>query len=70
MMRLLPESTAVDLRTTSMISQKLVEEAHRALETQKGLFTLPNCAKGFEGIMLSSSFWAWSLSHQRSILCL
>ena len=55
-MRLLPESAVVDLHTTSTISQKLVEEAHWASETWKGLFTLSDCAKGFESIFAKEGF--------------
>jgi len=39
-----------------MISQKLAEEAHQASETQKGLFTLLDCAKGFESIFAKEDF--------------
>ena len=54
--RLLLEPTAVDLHITSTISQKLVKGAGRALETQKGLFTLPNCARGFESVFAKEDF--------------
>ena len=54
--RILPESTTEDLCATSMISQKLAEEAHQASETQKGLFTLLDCAKGFESIFAKEDF--------------
>jgi len=56
MTRLLLESTAADLCTTFTIFQKLAEGARRALETQKGLFTLPNCAKGFESMFAKEDF--------------
>jgi len=56
MTRLLPESAATDLRTTSTISQKLTEGACRASESQKGLFTLPNCARGFESVFAKEDF--------------
>jgi len=56
MTRILLEPTAEDLHTTSMISQKLAEEAHQASETQKGLLTLPNCAKGFELVFTKEDF--------------
>jgi len=56
MTRILPESAAEDLRTTSTISQKLVEGARRASETQKGLFTLPNCTKGFKSMFTKEDF--------------
>jgi len=55
-MRLLPESTVVNLCAASTISQKLAEGAHQALETQKGLFTLPDCAKGFESMFTKEDF--------------
>jgi len=54
--RLLLETPAVDLRATSMISQKLAKEARRASETQKGLLTLPDCAKGFESVFAREDF--------------
>ena len=56
MMRILPESIIEDLCATSMISQKLAEEAHWAMEMQKGLPTLPNCAKGFESVFAKEDF--------------
>jgi len=56
MMRLLLESTVVDLHTTSMISQKLVEGAYQASETWNGLFTLSDCAKGFESMFAKEDF--------------
>jgi len=54
--RLLLESTAADLHATSAISQKLAEGAHRASESQKGLFTLPGCARGFESVFAKEDF--------------
>jgi len=54
--RILSEPVAEDLRATSTISQKLVEGARRASETQKGLLTLPNCAKGFESVFAKEDF--------------
>ena len=54
--RILPESATENLCATSTISQKLVEEACQALETQKGLFTLPNCTKSFEFIFAKEDF--------------
>jgi len=48
MTRILSEPTAEDLCATFTISQKLTEEAYQVSETQKGLLTLPDCAKGFE----------------------
>jgi len=38
------------------ISQKLAEEVHQASETQKRLFTLPNCAKGFKSVLAKEDF--------------
>jgi len=39
-----------------MISQKLAEGVRQASETQKGLFTLPDCAKGFESMFAKEDF--------------
>jgi len=55
-MRLLPEFAVVDLRTTFTIFQQLVEGAYWALETWKGLFTLPDCAKGFKSVFTKEDF--------------
>jgi len=55
-MRLLLEFAVVDLHAISMISQKLAKRACQALETQKGLFTLPDCAKGFESVFTKEDF--------------
>jgi len=54
--RLLPESVAADLCATSTISQKLAEGAHQASESQKGLFTLPDCARGFKSVFAKENF--------------
>jgi len=54
--RILSKSTVEELRATSTISQKLVEGAHQASETQKELFTLPDCAKGFELVFTKEDF--------------
>jgi len=54
--RLLLESAAVDLYATFTISQKLAEGAHQALEAQKGLFTLPNCARWFKSMFAKEDF--------------
>jgi len=54
--RILSEPATEDLRTTSTISQKLAEGARRASETQKGLLTLPDCAKGFESVFAKENF--------------
>ena len=47
---------AADLCATSTISQKLAEGARRASELQKGLFTLPDCARGFESVFAKEDF--------------
>jgi len=54
--RILLELTAENLCATSTISQKLVKGAHQALKAQKGLFTLPDCARGFESIFAKEDF--------------
>jgi len=56
MTRILPEPAVEDLRATSTISQKLAEGAHQALETRKGLLTLPDCVKGFELVFAKENF--------------
>jgi len=56
MTRILSEPVAEDLRATSTISQKLAEGAHRASETQKGLLTLPDCAKEFKLVFAKEDF--------------
>ena len=56
MMRILSESAVENLYATSTIFQKLAEEARQALETQKGLFLLPDCAKGFESVFAKEDF--------------
>jgi len=55
-MRLLLEFAVADLYAISMISQKLAKRACQALETQKELFTLPDCAKGFESVFTKEDF--------------
>jgi len=55
-MRILLESTTEDLCATSTISQKFVEGARQALEMQKELFTLSNCAKGFKSVFAKEDF--------------
>jgi len=50
------EPTTEDLRATSTIFQKLVEGAHRASETQKGLLILLNYVKGFESVFAKEDF--------------
>jgi len=55
-MRILSEPAVEDLHATSTISQKLAERARQASETQKGLFTLPDCAKGFESVFAKEDF--------------
>jgi len=54
--RILPEPIAEDLCATSTISQKLVEGVCQALETQKRLLTLPDCAKGFKSVFAKEDF--------------
>jgi len=56
MTRILPEPAVEDLCATSTISQKLVEGACRALETRKGLLTLPDCVKGFKSVFAKEDF--------------
>jgi len=56
MMKILLESTVEDLCATSTISQKLVKGARQALETQKGLFTLSDCTKGFKSMFTKEDF--------------
>ena len=64
--RILLEPAVKDLCATSTISQKLTEEACWALETQKGLFALSDCAKGFESMFAKEDFdillehWQWN----------
>jgi len=55
-MRILSKPATEELRATSTISQKLAEGARRASKTQKGLFTLPDCAKGFESVFAKEDF--------------
>jgi len=54
--RILSEPTVKDFHATSTISQKLTEGVCQASETQKGLFTLPDCAKGFESVFAKENF--------------
>jgi len=54
--KILSEPAAEELCATSTISQKLAERAHRASETQKGLFTLPDYTKGFESVFAKKDF--------------
>jgi len=56
MTRILPDSTAEDLRAASTTSQKLAEEAHRFTEAQKELFIPPDCVRGFESIFAKKDF--------------
>jgi len=55
-MRILPEPIVEDLCATSTISQKLAKGACQALETQKGLPTLPDCAKEFKSVFAKEDF--------------
>jgi len=56
MTRIFPEPAAEDLRATSTISQKLVEGACQASETQKGLLILPDCVEEFELVFAKEDF--------------
>jgi len=56
MTRILSEPAAEDLCAIFTISQKLAKGARRASETRKGLFTLPDCAKGFELVFAKENF--------------
>ena len=56
MTRILSEPTIENLCATSTITQKLAEEACRALEMRKGLLPLPDCAKGFESVFTKEDF--------------
>jgi len=56
MTRILSEPAVENLRATSTISQKLVEGAHRASETRKGLLPLPDCAKEFKSVFAKEDF--------------
>jgi len=55
-MRILSKPAIEELYATSTIFQKLVEGARQASETQKGLFTLSNCAKGFKSVFAKEDF--------------
>ena len=56
MTRILPDSTAEDLRAASTTSQKLAERAHRSVEAWKEPFILPDCIRGFESIFAKEDF--------------
>jgi len=56
MTRILLDSTAEDLHTTSMTSQKLAEGAHQFAEAQKKPFILPDCVRGFESVFAKEDF--------------
>ena len=56
MTRIFPEPAAEDLHATSTISQKLVEGACQASQTQKGLLILPDYTKGFELVFTKEDF--------------
>ena len=56
MTRILPDSTAEDLHTTSMTSQKLAEGACRSVEAQKEPFVPPDCIRGFESVFAKEDF--------------
>jgi len=56
MTRILPDSTAEDLRAAFMTSQKLAEGAHQSVEAQKEPFILPDCVRGFESVFAKEDF--------------
>jgi len=56
MTRILPDSTAEDLRAASMTSQKLAEGARQSVEAQKEPFILPDCVRGFESVFAKEDF--------------
>jgi len=56
MTRILSEPAVEDLHATFTISQKLTKGARQASETQKGLFILPDCAKGFKLVFTKEDF--------------
>jgi len=56
MTRILPDSTAEDLRAASTTSQKLAEGARRSTEAWKEPFILPDCVRGFESVFTKEDF--------------
>ena len=56
MTRILLDSTAEDLHTTSTTSQKLAEGAYRSAEVRKEPFILPDCVRGFESVFAKEDF--------------
>ena len=54
--RILPDSTAEDLRAASTTSQKLAEGARWSAEAWKKPFILPDCVRGFESIFAKEDF--------------
>jgi len=56
MTRILPDSTAEDLRAASTTSQKLAEGARRSAEAQKEPFILLDCVRGFESVFAKKDF--------------
>ena len=56
MTRILPDSTAEDLRATSTTSQKLAEGACRSVEARKKPFVPPDCIRGFESVFAKEDF--------------
>jgi len=54
--RILPDSTREDLCATSMISQKLAEEARRSAKAWKEPFIPPDCIRGFESVFAKEDF--------------
>jgi len=45
-----------DVCATSMIFQKLAEEAYYALEAWRTPFTSPDCIRGFESVFAKEDF--------------
>jgi len=56
MTRILPESTAEDLRAASTTSQKLAEGAHQSTKVQREPFIPPNCVRGFKSVFAKEDF--------------
>jgi len=56
MTRILPESTAEDLRAAFMTSQKLAKGAHQSVEAWREPFIPSNCVRGFESMFAKEDF--------------
>jgi len=56
MTRILPDSTAEDLRAASTTSQKLAEGARQSMETRKEPFIPPDCVRGFKSVFAKEDF--------------